>query len=213
MLLALAACGGGADLMQPNRAPTAIAGPAQTVLAGSTVTLAGSGTDPDLDPLTYLWSFTKPDGSGASLTNTHVATPTFVADIAGVYTAVLTVSDPSLTSSGPSTMTVTAQVPTAAFIKLWDGDQCADSQRIFIIDQHLVYTDSASLHCSDSNFAHLYESTPDRVLCHAGGVTGAPTCTGSTATTAIMQTILNNPQKADLGLGSAHTVQQVYAHP
>jgi len=113
MALALAACGGGgADLTPANRPPVANAGPNQTVFVGDTVTLAGSGTDPDQDPLTYLWVFTRPDGSGASLTNTHVATPTFVPDVAGVYTGSLTVSDSKLTSPA-STVTITAQLKPA----------------------------------------------------------------------------------------------------
>ena len=42
--------------------PTAHAGPDQTVGEGDTVTLNGSGTDPENQPLTYLW--TQPAGPG-----------------------------------------------------------------------------------------------------------------------------------------------------
>lgn len=104
--LALGACGGGTDPAPANRAPVASAGPAQTVTTGSTVTLAGSGTDPDADVLTYSWSFTKPAGSAAALTNAHVASTTFVADLPGVYTATLTVSDKALDSQ-PSAVLIT----------------------------------------------------------------------------------------------------------
>lgn len=212
MALALAACGGGADVTPANQPPTAIAGPNQTVTLGDTVTLAGSGTDPEKDPLSYLWTFTRPDGSGASLTNTKAATPTFVPDLAGVYTGSLTVNDGKLTST-PSTVTFTAQVRTADFIKLWNGNNCADTRRILIIDQHLVYTESHALRCSDADQYALYESTPDRLLCRAGGISGLPVCSGGAAYATMMQTILTNPGKADLGLGSTHTVQQVYAQP
>jgi len=108
--LTLAACGGGADFTQPNRPPVAQGGPNQTVAVGATVALAGSGTDPDQDILSYLWAFTRPDGSTTAMSNTHVATPTFVADVAGVYTATLTVNDGKLTSP-PSIVTITAQAP------------------------------------------------------------------------------------------------------
>jgi hypothetical protein len=135
-----------------------------------------------------------------------------VADVAGTYTAALTVNDGKLTSPS-STVTITAQVQTAAFVKLWDGNSCADTRRVFIIDQHLVYTDSHALHCSDADIYALYESSPDRLLCRAGGISGQPVCSGSTTAPALMQTILANTSKADLGLGSTHTVQQVYAYP
>ncbi len=104
--LMLSACGGGADLMQANRPPVADAGPPQTVTAGTLVTINGSGTDPDQDILTYLWAFTKPAGSAAALTNAHVATTIFLADIPGIYTATLTVNDQQV-NSPPSTVTIT----------------------------------------------------------------------------------------------------------
>jgi len=212
MALTLAACGGGADFTLANRPPTALAGPPQTVAVGDTVTLAGSGTDPDQDLLTYQWIFTKPDGSAAALTNAHVATPIFIADLAGTYTASLQVNDGKVYSAA-STVTITAQVQAQAFAKIWDGSSCADIRRIFVIDQHLVYTESHALHCSDSDSYALYESTPSRLLCRAGGVQGEPSCTGSASNATLMQTILANLTKTDLGLGSTHTVQQVYAYP
>ncbi|MQA40225.1 PKD domain-containing protein [Rugamonas aquatica] len=107
--LTLAACGGGgSDLAQANRPPVAIAGPAQTVAVGSSVKLAGSGTDADQDIVSYSWTMTKPAGSAASLLNYHVAAPTFFADLPGAYTATLIVNDGKL-DSAPSTVTITAQ--------------------------------------------------------------------------------------------------------
>lgn len=106
--LSLSACGGGADYTQPNRPPVADAGTPQTVNVGATVTLTGSGSDPDADVLTYTWAFTKPAGSNAALTNAHVASTTFVADMPGVYTATLTVNDKEHTSA-PSSVTIIVQ--------------------------------------------------------------------------------------------------------
>jgi hypothetical protein len=107
MLLILSACGGGEDLAQANRPPTASAGPAQSVAAGAAVQLSGSGSDPDQDIISYSWTFTKPQGSGATLLNYHAATPTFVADLPGAYVATLTVNDGKL-DSAPSSVTITA---------------------------------------------------------------------------------------------------------
>ncbi|SVD90246.1 uncharacterized protein METZ01_LOCUS443100, partial [marine metagenome] len=58
----------------PNTAPVANAGSAQTVDEGTLVTLNGSGSDDDNDPLTYAWTgpqgVTLSDASSASLTFT-----------------------------------------------------------------------------------------------------------------------------------------------
>jgi RHS repeat-associated protein len=78
-----------------NSTPIANAGPSQTVPVSSTVHLDGRGsTDVDGDPLTYAWTITnKPSGSTAILSNPAPVNPTFVADLAGSYTAQLVVSD------------------------------------------------------------------------------------------------------------------------
>lgn len=91
-----------------NAAPTANAGPAQSVFVGSTVTLNGSGSsDTDGDHLTFNWSLTsKPAGSGAVLTSPTTVKPAFTADLPGVYVASLIVSD-GKASSSVATVSVT----------------------------------------------------------------------------------------------------------
>lgn len=99
-----------------NTAPTADAGPDQSVPTNSTVQLNGTNsTDPQGDPLAYHWTLTPPSGSAAILSDMTVAQPTFITDIPGTYAATLTVNDGDL-DSPPDSMTVfvtaTSQPPT-----------------------------------------------------------------------------------------------------
>ncbi|MBS1855790.1 MAG: hypothetical protein JST11_10520, partial [Acidobacteria bacterium] len=91
----------------PPLAPTANAGPNQTVSHNTTVQLNGSGTDPQNLTLTYQWSLTmKPTLSTAVLSGTSIRNPTFTADLPGNYVAQLIVSNGTL-ASAPSTVTIT----------------------------------------------------------------------------------------------------------
>lgn len=104
--LSLCGCGGGDYVPQANRAPVAMAGPAQAVAVGTSVKLNGSATDADQDLVGYTWTLSKPAGSAAALLNYHVASPTFNPDLPGVYVATLIVNDGQLDSL-PSTVMIT----------------------------------------------------------------------------------------------------------
>ena len=88
--------------------PVANAGENRSVAVGVAVTLDGTGsTDPDGDSMAYAWTLTVPAGSVANLDDASFATPGFIADVAGTYTAELTVDDGRFISP-PDTVVVTA---------------------------------------------------------------------------------------------------------
>ena len=87
-----------------NRPPLASAGSNQQVLQGATVSLSGSGSDPDNDSITsYTWTLTRPDNSTQALTG---QTPSFTAAQVGNYSAALVVSDGLASSSNASSVQI-----------------------------------------------------------------------------------------------------------
>jgi hypothetical protein len=92
-----------------NVAPVANAGPDQGGQALlSLITLDGSGSsDANGDPLTYLWSLTKPALSLAVLLDPTSVSPTFILDLPGDYVVELIVNDGTEGSAADS-VTITS---------------------------------------------------------------------------------------------------------
>jgi hypothetical protein len=117
VLFGMAGCGGGGSSNNaPNNKTTAAnAGPAQSVVAGSPVTLNGSqSTGADGSLITYQWSMTtKPAGSASTIINPTTVNPTFTPDLSGQYSLKLVITDTKSVTS-ESTVTITASVVNAA---------------------------------------------------------------------------------------------------
>jgi hypothetical protein len=92
-----------------NVDPVANAGTHQSVSIGSVVTLDGTtSSDANRDTLTYKWRLgSVPLNSTATLSSTVSPNPKFTADLAGTYSAILTVNDGKVEST-PSVVTITA---------------------------------------------------------------------------------------------------------
>ncbi len=90
-----------------NSPPVAAAGADTAGQVGQTITLNGSGSsDADGNALTYQWGLVStPPGSTATLQQESTATPSFVLDRAGTYSAQLVVND-GLATSQPDTVTI-----------------------------------------------------------------------------------------------------------
>ncbi len=152
-----------------NRAPVANAGPDQTVDEGATVTLEGSGTDPDGNTVTYAWS--QVSGPSVTLTGGTTANPTFTAPNVAADSALtfqLTVSDGTLSHTDTVTVTVrnVGQGQNQAPVANAGADQTVD--------------ESATVALSGSG-----SSDPDGdALTYAWAQTAGPTVTLSGANTA-----------------------------
>lgn len=93
-----------------NSVPLAKAGPDQTIVTGTQVTLDGiSSYDADNEPFTYLWTITSvPASSSATLSDATIGQPTFTADVDGDYVFSLVVNDGQADSIADS-VTITAK--------------------------------------------------------------------------------------------------------
>jgi RHS repeat-associated protein len=104
------------ELRVVNRPPTAEVGDPKTVGLNSLVHLDGSGSsDPDGDPLTYLWAFEQfPPDSRAKLSSVTAVQPTFTSDRRGSYVLRLIVNDGHEDSTPDRiTITTTNSIPIA----------------------------------------------------------------------------------------------------
>ncbi|MCH9027051.1 MAG: hypothetical protein IIA05_08055 [Proteobacteria bacterium] len=95
-----------------NEPPTAEAGANQSIHAGDSVILDGSGSSDDVTPsedLLYAWSFDSvPAGSSATLSGASTIAPSFTTDLPGDYVVSLVVTDEGGLPSVLDTVTISS---------------------------------------------------------------------------------------------------------
>lgn len=136
-------------------------------------------------------------GSDTGPASTGTITPPGGANIA--------VGEPS--PSGP--------VVPAGFISMARDASCADQRnRLFVIDRKLVLWDRAG-NCADASYARvLYGAQPSIQLCSsADSIAGPRTGCTDESKRALFDTMLKNLDKADLGLGAEHKVEELTVLP
>ena len=103
--------GTGASCSSNKTCPTADAGPDQTTLVNSKVTLDGNGSSSGTTGLiTYQWTVTsQPTGSTTTLAGPTTVRPTLTPDVPGDYTVKLIVDNGGLPSK-PDSVTITASI-------------------------------------------------------------------------------------------------------
>ncbi|AIC14281.1 PKD domain-containing protein [Nitrososphaera viennensis] len=163
-----------------NSAPVANAGPDQTVVLGSTVTLDGTGSsDPDSgDTLTYTWSQNSGPISVA-LNTANPAKPTFTATPAGTYVFELKVKDSIGAQSTPDTIVVTVVSAPVATLGQWSPYSASGPDGT----SATVFTFSANASASAGIARLEWDFDGNGSVDATSAITGAPTTvTGATKT-------------------------------
>ena len=105
----------------------------------------------------------------------------------------------------PTPMEISLDI--SLFIEMARNASCADvKNRLYVIDNRLVFWTSVG-NCDDAGYAHiLYGATPQEKLCSLADSFVGPQRSCQPEQDAMFQTILDNLDKPDLGLGDAHQV-------
>lgn len=121
----------------------------------------------------------------------------------------------SLCACGGSTLSTSnnlhtpAPLVTSAFVEMAQSSSCNNlKNRMFVIDQKFVFWDKAGT-CSDAAYAQtLFGTTAETSICSNADSIAGPRfkCTDNDSE-GLFKTILQNLEKADLGLGKSHQVQ------
>ena len=192
-----------------NQSPTANAGPDKTFAPKSTVTLNGSGTDPDNDPLTYTWS--QDSGTPVIITDATSARTTFTAPADPtelVFT--LTVEDDTGTNTDTDTDTITITIAKPVTRNIKEMSETLISATITAPNQiTMIYNEELSTFINSYlNFTISGEDMPRSII----GINGSPSIEGvvnidGVDTTVFITTLTFNGEPAPFGSTGSMYIQ------
>ncbi|MBF0190919.1 MAG: hypothetical protein HQL99_07170 [Magnetococcales bacterium] len=198
-----------------NNAPVANAGSAQTVAAGSVVTLDGSGSqDTDSDALTYTWTQTSPATSVVTLSSISASKPTFTPTVSGSYVFSLVVNDGTQNSTNSATVTITvntrpvakagsAQVVAPGAVVTLDGSGSSDADAGSSLTYAWSQSSGSAVTLSSSTVAKPTFTAPGTVGSLVFSLTVSDGLHSSDTPSTVTVTINNAPTA---NAGSAQTV-------
>ena len=109
------------------------------------------------------------------------------------------------------TVRTPAPIATNDFLSLAKDASCANvKNRLFLIDQKYVLWDKSGS-CADASYSQqLFGNSPQNLICSNADTIAGPrtTCTDPTIES-LFKVIIQNLDKADLGLGNSHQVQTI----
>jgi len=115
-------------------------------------------------------------------------------------------------STRDTSQSVKENIDLEPFKKLAHESSCADvNNRLFLIDNRFVFWDRDSK-CADAAYSRtLYDRKPETVLCNLMDSIAGPQrgCHGDAPSANMFDTIVDNRDKPDLGLGPEHTVAPI----
>lgn len=179
-----------------NTAPTANAGPDQTVTAeqGATLALDGSGsTDPENDDLTYMW--TQTSGTMVTLSDATAAMPTFSApDADAVLVFSLVVNDGELASAADTvTLNYTAIPPNNAPV----ADAGPDQTLMAAAGTAVTLDGSGSSDADDNTLTYSWTQTSGPTVTLSGANTVSPTFNAPSEDGALVFSLIVNDGEDD----------------
>ena len=163
------------DITVSNSPPAVQAGDDQTVGEGDTVTLSGTVTDHDDDPITYTWSQTAPTSPRIEFANSSASSTTFVAPaVTGDTPFTITLTADDDTQSATDTLSITVRETGTAFITTWNTTSADQNITINFVGSgmNITWGDGTAETGVEGSQNHTYAKAGSHPVSVTGGLTG-----------------------------------------